>query len=378
MTFWVTNMILGFALCVFLAGIIIPQILLIAFRRKLFDVPDERKIHTSAVPRLGGIAFEPVIVFTMAFIMGMDYLSGHGEMLSAASGEVMPLAMGFCSLIMLYLVGIADDLVGIRYMAKFIVQILCGVFMIAGGIWLENLHGVFGIYELAPYVGYPLTVLVVVFVINAINLIDGIDGLASGLSSVAMLIYGVSFFATEHYVYSFLAFSALGVLVPFFYYNVFGNADKHKKIFMGDTGSLTIGLLISILSIHLAQTYPTGTFGMGLNPVVIAFSPLVIPCFDVLRVYLHRLRAGRNPFLPDKCHIHHKLLALGVKQRWAMITIIMVSFAYISLNVALSPFLNATILVLIDVCLWIVANMILTRKIKQRQERLNLSVPLFQ
>lgn len=263
MAFWMTNMILGFALCVCLAGIIIPQILLIAFRRKLFDVPDERKIHTSAVPRLGGIAFEPVIIFSMAFIMGMDYLTGHGEMMSAASGEVLPLAMAVCSLIMLYLVGIADDLVGVRYMAKFIVQILCGVFLIAGGIWLDNLHGVFGIYELSPYIGYPLTVLVVVFVINAINLIDGIDGLASGLSSVAMLIYGVSFFATRHYIYSFLAFSALGVLVPFFYYNVFGNADKHKKIFMGDTGSLTIGLLISILAIHLAQTYPTALSAWG-------------------------------------------------------------------------------------------------------------------
>lgn len=253
MYFWIVNCSLAFLLCVLCAGIVIPQILLIAFRKQLFDLPDERKIHHCAVPRLGGIAFKPVVFFTIALLLGINMALGHSEMLSEIGNDVRPLAFAFCSIMVLYLVGMADDLIGIRYRAKFVIQILCGVMLIAGGVYINNLYGILGIHAVPLWLGYPLTILIVVFIINAINLIDGIDGLASGLCSVACLFYGLTFFMLHQHVYAILAFATLGVLVSFFYYNVFGNAEHGKKIFMGDTGSLTVGMMLCFLSLKLTM-----------------------------------------------------------------------------------------------------------------------------
>ena len=229
MYFWIVNCSLAFLLCVLCAGIVIPQILLIAFRKKLFDFPDERKVHHCAVPRLGGIAFKPVVFFTIALLLGINMVLGHSEILSEIGNDVCSLAFAFCSIMVLYLVGMADDLIGIRYRAKFVIQILCGVMLIAGGVYINNLYGVLGIHAVPLWLGYPLTILIVVFIINAINLIDGIDGLASGLCSIACLFYGLTFFMLHQYVYAMLAFATLGVLVPFFYLQCFRERQTRKE-----------------------------------------------------------------------------------------------------------------------------------------------------
>lgn len=365
MFFWTVNSFLVFLICVLCAGILIPQILLISYRRQLFDVPDERKIHQGVVPRLGGIAFKPVVFFSIVLILGLDLILGYGDMLGCITEESRALSFGFCSIMVLYLVGMADDLIGIRYRAKFVVQIACGLMMLAGGLWLCDLHGLFGIRTLPVWIGYPLTVLAVVFVINAINLIDGIDGLASGLCGVATLFYGLIFLSQHEYVYSLLSFATLGVLVPFFYYNVFGDANRGRKIFMGDTGSMTIGMILCLLSIKLLQCGPDTLPVWKANTLVLAFSPLLIPCFDVVRVYFHRVRNGKNPFLPDKNHIHHKLLAAGMPQRMAMMTIVFVSLLFTLCNILLSGYVNVTVLLLMDVTVWTVANVWLTNRLNR-------------
>lgn len=363
MYFWIINLFLVFLLCVFIAGIVIPQILLIAFRRQLFDEPDERKIHHSTVPRLGGVAFTPVILFAISLLLGIDMLFGHSEIFEAVGNEALTLSFGLCALIMLYLVGIADDLVGVRYIAKFFVQILCGIMLIAGGLYFDDFHGTLFIHELPLWIAWPLTVLIVVFIINAINLIDGIDGLASGLCGIAFVFYGVVFCMLHEYIYALMAIAGLGVLVPFFYYNVFGNAEQGKKIFMGDAGSLTIGVIICVLSFKMAMCAPERSLGNP-NPLVRAFAPLLVPCFDVVRVYFHRIRNKKNPFLPDKNHIHHKLLAIGMKQHNAMITIILTSLFLTLMNVTLSRYITITPILFIDMALLTAVNMWLSDRIK--------------
>lgn len=360
MNYWIINIGLVFVLCVLFSGIVIPQILLIAFRKNLFDMPDERKIHKAVVPRLGGIAFKPVVFFSIALLLGINMAFGDTEMLAALHKEAKALAFGFCTIMLLYLTGMADDLVGIRYRAKFVIQILCGIMLVAGGFWLDNLQGVFGLYSIPAWLGYPLTILIVVFIINAINLIDGIDGLASGLCCVAMVSYGVTFYIYGEYVYSIMAFAVLGVLLPFFYYNVFGNPQKQKKIFMGDTGSLTVGMVICLLSFKLLVCAPA-TSDMP-NPIILSFAPLLIPCLDVVRVYFHRVRNGKNPFLPDKNHIHHKLLAIGMRQRAAMVTIVSVSTILTFCNIYLSIMAEVNILLLVNVAAWTVVNIWLSKK----------------
>ena len=350
-------------MCVLLAGVVIPQILLIAFRKQLFDVPDERKIHKSLVPRLGGIAFAPVIMFTMALMLGVSIVAGL-SMVEEYTSEVLPISFGYCTVMLLYLVGMADDLIGIKYRAKFVAQIVCGIMFIMGGLWLGNLHGLLFIESLPAWVGWPLTVLVVVFIINAVNLIDGIDGLASGLSGIACLYFGLMFLFIGDYIFAMVSFATLGVLIPFFYYNVFGNADKQKKIFMGDTGSLTIGALLCFMAMRMANCEMSEDLTHA-NPIVLAFAPLIVPCFDVVRVYLHRVRNGRNPFLPDKNHIHHKLLAIGMKQRVAMVTIIASATLLTLANIICSTVINVNVLVIGDILVWAGINIWLSRRAKR-------------
>lgn len=362
-----------------LAGIIIPQILLIAFRKKLFDETDERKIHKGAVPRLGGLAFMPSIVFSICFVSGVLMLAGELAPSSQASnvvqmlsgrlteGLVIPLYFGMCALMVMYLVGIADDLIGVKYRAKFAAQIFVGLMLAAADVRVESLNGMLGIYELHPVLSWMLTVFLVVFITNAINLIDGIDGLASGLSGIAMIFYGMFFMTAGRWIYCMISFAALGTLVPFFYYNVFGNPARGKKIFMGDTGSLTIGLVLSLLAIELSRI-PNGHV-FAADVLVIAFAPLAIPCLDVIRVFVHRVIRGNSPFLPDRVHIHHKLLALGFPQRPAMITILAASAGMIGLDLLMSPAVSTFMIVVIDLAIWVVANYLLTKAIRARQLR---------
>lgn len=367
MGYWSINSLVTFVLCAFLAGVLIPQILLIAYRRNLFDEVNERKIHKGLVPRLGGIAFVPVILVSIAIVYLVNHNIGETRLSEAIDRQSIPLFSTFIGLQLLYLVGLADDLIGVKYRAKFVVQIICAIFLVGGGIWFSTLGGALGIDNVSPWIGYPFTAVALVFLINAINLIDGIDGLASGLSSTACVVYGIAFMFLDEYAYAILCFATFGVLVPFFYYNVFGDVSKHKKIFMGDTGALTIGLILGVLGTEL-YTHPQ-TEMVSVPPAIIAFSPLIVPCFDVLRVYMLRIRQHRSPFLPDKSHIHHKALAAGMKPQMAMISIVSISIAFVLINFILaSQFdIDINIIVCLDVVAWIIGNIWVSKIIERRK-----------
>ncbi len=367
LSIWTVDMVLVLIISIFCSGIVIPQILLIAFRFNMFDAPDPRKIHHGAVPRLGGLAFMPVVFFSVALMLGIKLFIGDFDLMSVVGSDLRAIAFSVCAVMVTYVVGMADDLIGVRYRNKFVTQILCALMLVGGGLWLGDLWGLFWIYNLTPWIGVPLTVLAVVFIVNSINLIDGIDGLASGLSSIVMIIYAFSFLMLGEYICALLAIATFGVLVPFFYYNVFGDPQKMHKIFMGDTGSLTIGMLICILGLKLVNPVREIDADWVPNRLVIVYSPLVVPCFDVVRVYLYRVRHHRNPFMPDKNHIHHKLLALGLPQRRAMVTIVLISLGFTAANILLSLVLNINWILLIDIVVWVLGNIWLANAIRRRR-----------
>lgn len=374
MTTWIICCFLSTLLSVLFAGILIPQILLVSYRRKLFDMPDERKIHRGTVPRLGGIAFTPVILFSVSLLLGMSILMGNTDMENMMRINAQAISFGLCALLLMYLTGMSDDLIGVRYRTKFVVQIFCAVLLIGAGMYVNDLHGIIGLGHISPWFGIPLTILIVVYVVNAINLIDGIDGLASGLSSAAFIIYGTAFLMIGKPIFAMLSFACLGVLIQFFYYNVFGSAERKKKIFMGDTGSLTIGLLLAFLGLALLQWSPDKFPTFRTNPMILAVSPLIIPCFDVVRVFLHRVRRHGNPFLPDKTHIHHKMLAIGLNQRLAMVLIVVASITFSIANILLSRYVEVNLLLILDILLWTLANLWLTRHIRSRERRLGVKL----
>ena len=305
----------GFVASALFAVLIIPNILLISYKRRLFDIPDSRKVHKVPVPRLGGLSFLPVILISFCLITAFYYYYIGIPLNDFPADKIL---CDFLSLMvgsmLLYLVGVRDDLIGVGYRYKFIVQIFAAILLIWPGGWLNSLGGLLGIHALPALVGMPLTILAVVYITNAINLIDGIDGLASGLSCIALVVLGILYAIKSEYLYALLAFSTLGVLVPFWFYNVFGNAQRGHKLFMGDAGSLTLGYILSMLAIHLSIKDPADT-DLRNPQMVVAFSPLIVPMFDVVRVVLHRLRNKKNPFLPDKNHFHHKLLIPSCRTR---------------------------------------------------------------
>lgn len=340
----------------FIASVIIPRILLIATRKRLYDIPDARKVHSKAIPRLGGVSFYPTILFSFCYIFALCQLFGcklDGVQIDALIPELFLLV---CGMTLLYLTGIADDLVGVRYRQKFLIQVICATFLPLSGLWINDFYGLFGLHEIPFWLGIPFTMFVIVFITNAINLIDGIDGLASGLSSVSLLILGILFFQKELWAYSMIAFATLGVLVPFFYYNVFGSAEKARKIFMGDTGSLTLGYIISFLIVKYSMYNPNVTTYTN-AALLIALSTLIVPLFDVIRVVLLRIRLGKNPFEPDRNHIHHKLLAIGLSTKKAMVLLIFLAALFSLMNILLIPYVNNTLLIVVDILLWIGVNL---------------------
>ena len=347
--------ITGVIISILLSSFIIPRILVVAFRKRLFDIPDERKVHQGIVPRLGGLSFAPSILFTLSFTTGLRYLIGYEipeEMLCFIIPEFYFLV---CGLTLLFLAGIKDDLVGLRYRSKFVIQIIAATMIPLSGLWINNLYGILGIHELTPWLGIPLTILLVVFICNAINLIDGIDGLASGLSCVSLVILGSLYIHNKLWMYAMLAFASFGVLIPFFYYNVFGKVERCKKIFMGDTGSLTLGYILSFLIIRYS-VYAPDIIAYSDGAIVAAFSTLIIPMLDVIRVMFIRWRNHKGLFIADKNHIHHKLLNMGLTQRRAMILILAMACLFSGMNICLVSFINNNILVCIDIFIWIGLN----------------------
>ncbi len=364
---YIPVLLLSFFISLGFSFFIIPRILVISFKKHLFDIPNERKVHQGIVPRLGGVSFFPAIIFTLSLMVGLNRIYGDDLFPSLiVVSDTAVLSFGLSSLLLLYLTGITDDLIGVRYRQKFIVQILCAGLLVCSGLWLNNLYGIFGIYELPDWVGIPFTIFIIVFITNAINLIDGIDGLASGLSGIALLFFAVLFVYQQEWLYAALAIITLGTIIPFFYYNVFGNPKRGRKIFMGDTGSLTIGLILSILAIRFSM-YDESILHQIPDAIVIAFSVLITPVFDVVRVILHRMRFKKNIFSPDKNHIHHKFLALGFSHQTAMVIILLISAGFAAMNLLLLTHVNITVLLILDIVIWTLMQLYLTHQIQKKK-----------
>ena len=312
----------------------VPTIRKLAMSKNLTDSPSARKSHTAEVPVLGGVAIYIASAFSM-FIVA--YLFPSKIEISAFY------LLAFGSMMLLF-VGVVDDIVGLKPLHKLIFQLIVSFVLIHNTpLYINHMNGLFGFSEIAYICSILLTVFVYVVFINMLNIIDGIDGLASGISVVAFLFFAYVSFFEFYYFNMLISMAGVGCLLPFMYYNMFSD----KKIFLGDNGSLVMGVILGYLSLDYIYVDTTTTeLLFGGNKIVILMSLFSYPLIDTLRVFVARILRKKSPFSADKNHIHHHLLRLGLSHRKATLFILIytcfitgVSFSIKSVDINVAFFI---------------------------------------
>ncbi|MEP7278216.1 MAG: MraY family glycosyltransferase [Bacteroidota bacterium] len=306
----------------------IPVIIFVANSKKLYDVPDARKIHDAPIPSLGGLGI--FAGFVMASLIIISF---------AQSPEFQYF---FAAFFVIFFLGLKDDILDISPIKKFIGQVLAAFLIIyKGNIQIQSMHGFLGIGQLPPMFSILFTYLTIIVIINSFNLIDGVDGLAASLALMAVTIFGVYFYSVDMQAYAILSFATAGSLAAFLIFNF-----QPAKIFMGDTGSLLLGLINAILVIKFINVanIPDVKIPVSAAPAI-GFAILMIPLLDTLRVFGIRIGHRRSPFSPDRNHIHHILLDRGLSHRTITLTLVIINFVFIALVYKLR-FIDCTWLIL--------------------------------
>ncbi|GAB6982174.1 MraY family glycosyltransferase [Prevotella dentasini] len=340
--------LLSFVLSVVCGFVIIPKIMAFCQERKLYDVPDARKVHKNAIPRLGGVSFMPsmLVAALVATIVWVNTSKG-------CKISISPWSISFAlGLAVIYITGLLDDIFGLQAKVKFIIQVAVSCLLPISWLYLNNFYGFCGIHHIPFLVGAPLTVIVLVFVMNAINLIDGIDGLSASLSLIALGGFFYAFFIEQLWIYSILIAGLMGVLIPYMYYNIWGKVEKHQKIFMGDSGSLTLGYILGVMLIKFCMHNPN-VMPYRKGSMLLSITLLIVPIFDVMRVIIVRLQHRKPIFGADKNHIHHKLIRAGLSHHKALISIIALSFFFVGINLLLFNHILVTWIICIDMVAYI-------------------------
>jgi UDP-N-acetylmuramyl pentapeptide phosphotransferase/UDP-N-acetylglucosamine-1-phosphate transferase len=291
----------------------IPVIINIAKQKKLFDVPDERKIHTSQIAPLGGIAIFAGVVLSTLIALTFSQAAEFQYFIAAA--------------LVIFFLGLKDDILVISPLKKLVGQILAASLIIhKGGIQLKSLHGFLGLQELPEGMGLLLTYFTIIIIINAFNLIDGVDGLAGSLGLMVALIFGSYFFAIGLMPYAILSFSLASALAAFLIFNF-----QPARIFMGDSGSLLVGMISAILAVKFINVAPGNDVMPLTSSPALGFSILLIPLLDTLRVFGIRVLNGKSPFYPDRNHIHHILLNKNLSHQSITLIIVCTSLLFVGI-----------------------------------------------
>ncbi len=309
----------------------IPQIIKISIIKNLFDEPNNRKSHQVRIPTLGGLAIFAGVVFSFTFwSSGFEY---------PATQYII------AAILVLFFIGINDDILDLSAEKKFYGQVLAAaIIVLFGNIRVTTFCGLFGIYDIPYLVSILFSIFLVLIIINSINLIDGVDGLAGGIGAIASFTFGLWFYNYEQYALCILAFSLFSALLAFLVYNF-----SPASIFMGDTGSLVVGLILSVLTINFIQLSflsPPEAFPFKSGPAM-AIAILIIPLVDTLRVFCVRIFNGRSPFKADRNHLHHVLLDMGMSHREVSLTLYLVNITFIIVALSLHTLGNLLVLFLI-------------------------------
>ena len=314
------NILFAFLTSFIITYVAVPKVIFFADKFRLADVPGERASHKKTVPVFGSIAIFSGIIFSLIFWAEIDKIQ-----------------FVLVSFLIVFFVGVIDDLLGLTPYKKIIGQVIAILIVIyMAKIQINSMHGVLGVYELPNIIATLFTVFVVIVITNGFNLIDGVDGLASGIGVISSLGFGVMAYLMNQTNMAIIAFSLMGALLAFLKYNF-----HPASIFMGDSGSLFVGVILSILAINsIRDGLVTETIHFPNKGPLIAIVFLAIPLFDSLRVFVVRVMHGKNPLYAGREHIHHALLDLGFGHKrtalilyYTSILLIVGSYFLLELNI---------------------------------------------
>lgn len=310
----------------------IPSIMRVAKLKHLYDMPGERKSHDDAVPTLGGMAIFAGMLFSVTFW--------------ADQRELAELQYIIASVLILFFVGIKDDLIEIVPWKKLVGQLIAATIIVHfAEIRIYNIFGLFGINDIPVWASYVLTIFTMIVITNSFNLIDGIDTLAGSIGLIVSLTLGTWFLLFQETQFAIWAFALSGSLIAFLWFN-----KTPARIFMGDTGSLILGFTASILAIQFIEFTRHIPFDHSykvLSVPVVAVSILIIPLFDTLRVFLIRAYRGVSPFSSDRRHVHHRLVDLGFSHVQATLILCLVNLSFIVGSYLLQGIQGELLLVLV-------------------------------
>ncbi len=319
------NVLLTAVVSFMITLVALPAIIRVADEKKLFDLPDERKLHTKTIASLGGVGiFLGFFISTLLLISNKD----------------IPFQYFFASALVIFFLGLKDDILIISATKKFLGQLLATSILVhLAHIRIDSMHGFLGVYQLPEMASIFLSYITIIVIINAFNLIDGVDGLAGCLGVVATSVFGIYFFMADLMAYSMLSFAMTASLIAFLYFNY-----HPARIFMGDSGSLLLGMVNAILVIKfISAADAKGVILPLTSSVALGFSILIVPLLDTLRVFSIRIYNGRSPFSPDRNHIHHLLLDRGLNHSKVTLTCVGLNIIFIAMAFMARP-IGSTIL----------------------------------
>jgi len=322
----------GFLLSWLITFTSIPSIVSVAKAKGLNDKPNGRSSHNNGIPLFGGVAVFAGFILSTVIIAGV--------------GFVHELKYIIAGLIILFFIGVKDDILVIDPKKKLVGEVLASlIIIILGDIRIDNFHGFVGIFQVSYVISIIFTLFVFIVIINGFNLIDGIDGLSSGVGIITSVTFGIWFWISGHVPYVVFSFSLAGALIAFFYFNVF---SKNNKIFLGDTGALIIGMAMAIIVVRFLQ-FEVAATGLANTPATtaVAIGILIIPLYDTIRVFTIRVAKGTSPFKADRLHVHHRLLELGISHIKATSIILGVNILFIVLVLLLQHIGNMTLFFII-------------------------------
>ena len=327
------KILLGTSLAFFITFAAIPVIIQVADAKKLFDVPDARKVHLNPIPSLGGLGIFAGLILAFLISFPIQLAAEFQYFLAAA--------------LVIFFLGLKDDILVLSPIKKLIGQFIAAFLIIyKGGIQIKSMHGFLGVYELPEVTSLALTYLTVIVIINSFNLIDGVDGLAGSLGLMTALVFGTYFYYVGQTPYAMLAFILAGSLLGFLIFN-----HSPARIFMGDTGSLLLGLINAILVIRFITVAdsPASVMPLEASPAI-GVSILMVPLFDTIRVFSLRILNRRSPFSPDRNHIHHLLLDKGLSHSavtyvCVALNLLFIAFAFYARHLGSTTVISIMVLV---------------------------------